>query len=75
MSAEVEIKLFLQRDHMINESRDLRGEIASPYITKVLRRATELINKNIYLLQIGAALFYYKLEQTLLQIRATGITK
>ena len=31
-------------------------------------RATELDNKNIYVLQIGAALFYYKLGQTLLQI-------
>ena len=42
---------------------------------KVIVRATELNNKNIYVLQIGAALFYYKLEQTLLQIRATVITK
>ena len=42
---------------------------------KVIVRATELNNKNIYVLQIGAALFYYKLGQTLLQIRVTVITK
>ena len=28
----------------------------------------ELNNRNIYVLQIGAALFYYKLGQVLLQI-------
>ena len=52
-------------------------------------RATELNNKSIYVLQIGATLFYYKLGQLhyyklgqvllkigqLLQIRATVITK
>ena len=36
-------------------------------------RATELNNKNLYVLQIGAALFYYKLEQTLLQIRVASL--
>ena len=33
-------------------------------------RTTELNNKNMYALQIGAALFHYKLGQTLLQIGA-----
>ena len=44
---------------------------------KVIRRATELSNKNIYVLQIGASLcyklgqlHYYKLGQELLQIGA-----
>ena len=40
---------------------------------KVIVRATELNNKNIYVLQIGAALFYYKLGQTLLQIGAASL--
>ena len=35
---------------------------------KVTVRITELNNKNIYALQTGAALFYYTLGQTLLQI-------
>ena len=51
-------------------------------MAKVIVRATELNNKNIYALQIGAALFYYKLGQkllrtgtaSLLQIRAGVIT-
>ena len=30
-------------------------------------------NKNIYVLQIGAALFYYRLEQKLLQIGAASL--
>ena len=61
------------------------GEIPSPYITKVIVRATELNNENVYVLQIGAAwsyykygrhcyklgqLHYYKLGQVLLQIGA-----
>ena len=42
------------------------GEIPSPYITKVIVRATELNNENVYVLQIGTA--------SLLQIRASVIT-
>ena len=48
----------ISRDHMTNESRDLVGEIPSSYIIKVKARATELNNKNIYVLQIGASLYY-----------------
>ena len=68
---------------MIIESLDLVGEITSSKITKVIVRATEFNNKNIYVLQIGAAsLFqirasvvtnwgsYYNLGQSLLQNRA-----
>ena len=36
-------------------------------------RATELNNKNIYVLQIGAVLFYCKLGQMLLQIETDSI--
>ena len=63
-------------------SRDLVGEIPTSYITKVKARATELNNKNIYVLQIGASL-YYKLGQlcftnegnaSLLQISASVVT-
>ena len=43
---------------MINESRDLVDEIPSPSITKVIARATEFNNKNMYALQIGASLCY-----------------
>ena len=43
---------------MIDESRDLVGEILSPRITKVIVRATEVNNKNIYVLQIAASLCY-----------------
>ena len=48
---------LVPRDQMINESRD----------------STELNNKNIYVLQIGAPLFYYKLGQMLLQIGAASL--
>ena len=48
----------ISHDHMINESRDLVGEIPSSQITKVIVRATELNDKNIYVLQIGASLCY-----------------
>ena len=48
-------------------------KIPSPYITKVVVRAAELSNKNIYALQIGAALFDYKLGKTLLQIGAASL--
>ena len=60
MSAEVEIKRFFHilRDHMIDESRDLLNEMPSPQIAKVIVRATELNNKIIYVLQIGAGLCY-----------------
>ena len=58
---------------MVNESRDSVDEIPSPQITKVIVRVTELNNKNIYVLQIGAALFYYKLGQTLLQIGTASL--
>ena len=67
----------ISRDHLINESHDSVGEIPSSLITKVIVRATELSNKNICVLQIGAnlcyklgQLHYYKLEQVLLQIGA-----
>ena len=47
---------------------------------KSLVRATELNKKSMYItnwgklvLQIGASLFYYKLGQTLLQIRAASL--
>ena len=47
---------------------------------QVIVRATELNSKNIYItnwgklvLQIGAALFYYKLGQMLLQIGAASL--
>ena len=36
-------------------------------------RATELNNKNLYVLQTGTTLFYYKLGQTLLQIGAASL--
>ena len=52
----------ISRDHMINDSRDSMGEIPSSQITKVIVRATELNNKNIHVLQIGANLCY-KLAQ------------
>ena len=39
---------------MIKESRDSVGETPSAEITKVIARATELNNKNIYVLQIRA---------------------
>ena len=43
---------------MINESRDLVDEIPSPKVTKIIARATELNNKNMYVLQIGTSLCY-----------------
>ena len=59
----VEIKLFLiSHDQMVNESRDSVGQILSTLITKVMVRAAELSNKNIYVLEIGAS-FCYKLGQ------------
>ena len=58
---------------MINESHDLVGQISSPSMTKVIVRATELNNENIYVLQIGAALFYCKLGQALLEIVAASL--
>ena len=42
-------------------------------MAKVIVRATELNNKNIYALQIGAALFYYKLGQKLLRTGAASL--
>ena len=47
---------------MINESRESVGEIAPSSITKVIVRITELNNKNIYALEIGAS-FCQKLGQ------------
>ena len=38
------------RGHMINESQDSVDEIPSSQITKVIVRATEFNNKNIYVL-------------------------
>ena len=63
----------ISRDHMTHGSGYLVDEIPSPYIIKIIVRATELSNKNIYVLQIGAALLYYKLRQTLLQIGAASL--
>ena len=45
----------ISQDHMINDSV---GEVSSPLITKVIVRATELNNKNMYVLQIGPNLCY-----------------
>ena len=58
---------------MINESRDSMDQTPSPYIIKVIVRATELYDKNIHVLQIGANLLYYKLGQTLLQISEASL--
>ena len=58
---------------MINESRDLVGEIPLPQITNVIARATELNSKNIYVLQIGASLCYKLGQLFLLQIRETVV--
>ena len=63
----------ISRDHRVGESRDLIWEILSPEITKVMVKAAELNNKNLYVLQIGTTLFYYKLGQTLLQIGAASL--
>ena len=52
----------VSRDHRVGESRDLIWEILSPEITKVMVKAAELNNKNLYVLQIGAS-YFYKLEQ------------
>ena len=41
--------------------------------SKSIVRITEFNNKNIYVLQIGAALFYYKLGQTFLQTGAASL--
>ena len=41
-----------------------------PKSQRLYSKATELNNKNIYLLQIGAALLCYKLGKMLLQIWA-----
>ena len=62
---------------MISKARDSMGKTTSPWITKVIVRATELNNESISVLQIGASLcykleqlHYYKLGQLLLQIGA-----
>ena len=45
------VAIFLAKvEIMINESRNLVGEIPSPLITEIIVRATELNNKNIYAL-------------------------
>ena len=44
-----------------------------PKSQKFILRATELNNKNTYVLQAGAALFYYNLMQTLLQIGVASL--
>ena len=63
---------------MINGSHESVGEIPSSLITNVIVRATELSDKNIYVVHFGARLcyklFYYELEQMLLQIGAKFIT-
>ena len=68
---EVEIKLFfcISCDHMINESLHTMSEIA-----KVIVRVTELNNKNIYVLQIGARLCYELGRLSLLQIKTNVVT-
>ena len=40
----------ISRDHMINESRDSVGKIPSSQITKLIVRAREVNNENIYVL-------------------------
>ena len=47
--------------------------MSSPQTAKVTVRATELNNNIIYVLEIGAALFYYNLGKTLLQIEAASL--
>ena len=59
---------------MINESHDSVNEISSPQGYSKSNR-TQITNWEKLVLQVGAALFYYKLGQTLLQIGATTITK
>ena len=59
---------------MINEARNSVGEIPSPKIAKVIVRATELNNKNIYLLQIGQACVTNWDSFVFLQIRANVVT-
>ena len=58
--AKVKIKLFKKksRDHMINGSRESVGEIPSSLITNVIVRATELSDKNIYVVHFGARLCF-----------------
>ena len=60
--AKVEIKLFFAYHVitwlMINESHDSVGEIPSFEMTKVIVRAAELNDKNIYVLEIGTSLCY-----------------
>ena len=53
-------KAFLRQslDHTVKESRELVGEIPSTKITKAVIRSTELNDKNISVLQIGASLCY-----------------
>ena len=76
MSVEIDIKLFLYipRGQIINESRDLVSEIPSSWSQRFIVRATELNNKNIYVLQIGASLWYKLGQIFLLQIRANVVT-
>ena len=57
---------------MINESRDWVGLIPSAWITKVT--ATELNNKNVYVIQIGAGSCYKLGQLCLLQIRVNVVT-
>ena len=54
IGGESKASFCISLDHMINESRDWMGEIPSSKITKVIVRATELNNENIYVLHIGA---------------------
>ena len=58
---------------MNNESRDSVGKIPSPSITKVIVRATELDNKNAYVLQIRASLCYKLWQLCFIQIRANVV--
>ena len=62
---------------MINESCDLVGEIPSPLIRKAIVIATEIYmcvtNWGKLVLEIGAALFCYKLRQTLIQIGTASL--
>ena len=58
---------FKSRDHMINESRDSMSNRTKK------KKYICITNRGKLVLQIGAALFYYKLGQMLLQIGAAPL--
>ena len=59
---------------MINESHDSVGEIPSFEMTKVIVRAAELNDKNIYVLEIGTSLCYKLGQLCFIQTRANVVT-